>query len=367
MWKLTLILAATTLAAGYVSAHLWQQLRAEQEQTARLEARVAELEQATAAARNPFAPLRQPPPVAETAAVAPRATTAAPSAAPADARPAAAPEPADLVAPRRLAMVSRHHDMLQDPEYRAAVRAQHRMMLPQSYPDVAKELNLTAEETSALFDLLANQQMESMDGVVSLGADGPPDPATVLEFQRKAEQRREAHAAELAALLGSAKYAQWQQYQESMGARFQVNRLRDVLDATGHPLTDEQARPLIAAIAAEQKREAERARQESGTPGPDAVLSTSSGVALLGTALIAAGPGDALEHLEQSIERTEEANRRLRDVAATWLTAPQLEQFERMLDQELVMRRAHVRMQRAQMQAMQGLVPLGDQVVSNPR
>ncbi|MEO6081355.1 MAG: hypothetical protein ABIQ86_16540 [Steroidobacteraceae bacterium] len=294
MKKLVLALAATVVGISIVATQLWLELRREREQNTQLQARVTEMQTKQLATTL----LPTPPPTA-IPAPAPEVATAGAVGAPA----------APNAPPRRdrAAVVAGIREVLSSPEVRDMARSTVRAMLPQRFPDLAKELNLTPAEAEKFFDLLAGQQLDGTGGAIAVLADGTPDRA---EMQRRAQETQKANDAQIAAALGN-KYSKWQDYQASLPTRRQVTQLQSTLGASGNTLSDAQSKSLITALAAEQARIDEDARRLPSAAG--------------------ANPQSALEARQQ---RTEENNRRLLNVASTQLNSQQLDSYKKMLDQQ---------------------------------
>jgi len=198
-----------------------------------------------------------------------------------------------------------------------------RAMLAQEYPDLGEELGLAPDELDKFLDLLADQQAD-------LAADAPPmnglDPAAMRELAGKAEERRVADQAAIAAMLGD-KYTQWQSYQKTLPARQQVTQLRSQLAASGSTLPEAQVRPLMAALDAEMKR----IDQDSmGTP-PRRKLTQQ-------------------EQMDLDMQREVDGNRRLVTAATPYLSAQQLDSYRQMLDRQ-------TELGRTMMQGMQAILP----------
>ncbi len=322
MRSLTLVWAGLALAGGVISVHLWRELRAERELTAQLRSEVGELR---------VGPLSLP-----LDGVTSQRSAAGMVRAPSPESPAAAAVPAGNVPPpaldvQRLAV--NRSELLKDPEYRKAALAQARLSLPQRYPGLAEELGLTKEEADRLFDLLAENQLEQTGVMMALpvGANGAPDIAAMEDLNRSRQELLRQHEQELQTELGSSRYAQWQEYQQTLGPRQQVVQLGRTLDGAGVPLSSEQSRPLIAAYAAEQKRQAEDLRR------------------LLGSGPIS--PADQQRFQEERLQVQAESNRRLVEAARSHLNARQVEALQASLDQQLAMNRASNRMMEIQRQA----------------
>jgi len=287
MKKLVVILAAALLATGIVTAQLWLQLRDARAQDATLQARVTALE-ATQLAASRLSGLPASAPV--------------PEATPADLKTTDAPRP-ERTAERTAAAIKGIRELISSPDAQEMRRTRLRMALPQRYPDLGKELRLSPEEENKLFDLLASQQSGQVSDLLNAAGGG----TTAQEMQSKAQEKRQANDAELSAMLGS-KYPQWQNYQETLPTRQQVNQLQAMLGSGSNSLSDAQAKPLITALAAEKAR---ISQESANSP--------------------ASNPQEFMAQREQ---RTADSNRRLLAVAATQLNTEQLNDYKRMLDQE---------------------------------
>jgi hypothetical protein len=204
-------------------------------------------------------------------------------------------------------------EAMQSPQGRELTRNMMRSVMSQMYPDIATELDLTAEETGRLFDLLVKQQEElSADSMGLLTGGG--NPAAMQDIQRRIVEKERAHEQELSAMLGS-KYAKWEQYQSTAAARQQVSQLRTTLAASGNPLSEAQEKSLVAAFAREQGR---IEREEREWMRSSAALSSPN-------------------MLQESVKRQVDGMRRQVELAAPILDASQLSQFRRQVDQQASM------------------------------
>lgn len=232
--------------------------------------------------------------------------------------------------------------LLKDPEYRKLMLAQQRMAMARMHPDLMSALGLSREQTGHLFDLLAEQQMRSMEHQPRMrGMNGPPDEATVQQMQREAQEEQQSREADVAALLGDEKLAEWKEYQESMGARFQVNQLRDTLASSDSALRQDQIQPLVAVIAQEQRRV--MTDSAYNTPRPMHASMQASMQAMTAE--------NRTRAMEEMVERTRASNQRVHDAATAILSPDQLDSLDQMLNQNLDMQRMSVRMMRARAEA----------------
>jgi hypothetical protein len=193
------------------------------------------------------------------------------------------------------------------PEGRTQARRLKRSMLSVQYPELGKQMNLSVEEADKLFDVLAQHQVALDEDAFEVIAAGH-----TAEYKRMAQASTQAAEADLAAMLGS-RYPQWQQYKETLPGLRQVIDLRPMLIADGTPLSDAQARPLIAAVAAEERRMDEEAfaPMQSGRSYQEALR----------------------------LRTSPESTNRLVNAAAPYLNPKQLERYRQMLERDREYRR----------------------------
>jgi len=354
MSKTVLILFAGCVGLSLLSLHLVKQMRDGDAKIAELQAQMAQLQ------RPPPAPSPAPqafepgPPVIESEPIAssppaketPKAAMTS-RVAPAVQRPASAPvqpSPEERVHMMR-EQLEQQRQLMQDPEYRDAMRAQYRQGVSRQYPGLARELNLSPEETEALFNLLADQQMRANDNLPSAWDPAESDPAVVQQKQQKVHEHwqevQRKNEAELAAHLGAHKMQAWKEYQTTLGARHEVDQLSNSLSGRGMPLDEEANRSVLKALAALQKAEQQEYAMQAKAAG-------SQGQAV---AAIAFGPGMAdmssgqVDMYEKFLEQTKKRNQRMLEAISPYLTQEQREAVRKE-------REAQVKMQEAQMRIM---------------
>lgn len=300
MRKLTLALTMVTVASAGASTYLWQALGDEREQRAALQTRMAELERAAAsstAISQPDEPKPEPtqdttesdvdlpPPGRSTPAAFAQAAPIAMGFRP------VTPDPE--LSRRLMESHERQVRMLQDPEYRELVRSQQKLGMQQVYSDLEPLLGLTDDEANRLLDVLAEQSVRSMEERPMFAANGaPPSDAEMREHRRNFEEQRRRNETEIAAVLGP-KYSEWQSYQGNAWSRSQVTRLRQRLAMTDEPLRQDQIKPLVDAIAREQKQLLAPPAMRSFSPGFD-------------------DPQAQLRSREEVLERTRQSHERIR-------------------------------------------------------
>jgi hypothetical protein len=358
MSKTVLVLFAVSVGLGLLSLHLVNQMRAGNATIAELQAQVAKLE--SERQRDPPAPAQEPTPAptatwqVEQVAPAPATpnketskATAASSAPPAEPMIAAAPSVED-----RLGMLrdsrERQRQLMQDPEYREAMRVQQRANVGRQYPGVGRELGLTPEQTEQLFDVLAEQQVRANEQAQLLWESDDGDPAAMQQRQQKMQQQwmdvQKKNEAELAAHLGADKVQAWKEYQSTLPARYQAEQLRTTLAGRGVALDDDASRAIVKAYAEAQKAEMQEYANMSRTnaaPGKVAALTMVTPRGFV-------GPTAPQEVYDRQLEFAKKRHQRVLDALTPYLTYEQRETLQKEQEAELKMQEAQIRMMRAQ-------------------
>jgi len=346
MNRAIVILGAGTLAFGSASAYLYNDLRKTRAASAALQVRVAELQKtaavpAPAAATPPAATPVNPfaPTLPGTAVTAPVVSAAPQSAATFTA--VGGPMIAGGAPP--LAMMrtggwEQRNRMLENPEYRDAMKRQQKLMLPRMYPDLRAALQLDDQKADQLYEVLAEQQLNQMSASrPPFAPDSQPDPNAVRDWQAQQQQLRKDNEAAIASVLGDDGLQQWKNYQNSLPARSQVRELRMTLESAGVPLQQDQAEQLVTVFAAEQKRSiAESQAAYSATRLATANVSGQIGAA------------DRTAFSAQILERQKQQQQSVRDAASSILTSQQLRQLERMHASQIEMTEVSLKLSQAQ-------------------
>jgi hypothetical protein len=233
--RATFLTSTAALLASVLAAVFWQELRAERLRTAQLQDRVSELER-----RQLSAPALPPQVV-----VGPMPSASAQPATPAVAPSAVPPQPVTVSPVPNVAIASSAATLMRDPDFCVAQKATLRGRMIQVYPDVGKVLRLSPTQSTALTELLLKHQ-ESDSPCGPEGASGQP--------RTSPQARAEAQQNEIQALLGPAKYQEFQEYLPTRDTRLNNNRLRDAVAATDTPLTEQQLNAVLSSSLAESKR-----------------------------------------------------------------------------------------------------------------
>lgn len=367
MSKVVLILVATTAGLGLTSLHLVKQVRDGDAAIAELKTQVTSLQEQVAAAPK-FTPLPPPPAIAGVFA-SPGSVSMPPAREPKESKEAknlkepalksAAAQPlmsagVALMSPNppsreeRMQMMREHRErqrqLMQDPEYREAMRMQSRSQLARQYPGVIQELGLDQQQAEDFFNMLADQQMRStelMEPLWDAENSENRDPTAFQErhgkIQQVASEMQRNNEAEMASRFGPAKVQAWKEYQSTVGHRYQLEQMRNTFSAQGVPLSDDVSKPMLKALAAAQKAEMDEfSSAVSRGAAPRLAARATANLAIEGG-----------NNMEQQIEMTKKRNQRMLDAVSPYLSFEQRQALEREHDSQLKMMEAQARVMRA--------------------
>lgn len=245
----SLIAWSLVCALAIFSFVLWGDLGAERKLVAEL--RVQQDHGRVAAAQA----VRQVPPAIIAAPTPATVAASPPSGVP-------APQVNAAMAARVVEAAQRENALLAgDVEYRKARLARARNDLETRYPNLARDLGMSAQDADFLFTVLAESEVHRTAELAARMANGSgaqlgPEVARVQQEQDV--QLRDA----IAARLGAARYTEVREYQETEPSRQRVATLGGALTQGGASLTDAQAKSLTTLIIAEQRRKEAEARSE---------------------------------------------------------------------------------------------------------
>lgn len=130
--------------------------------------------------------------------------------------------------------------------FQKMMRAQIRTHTKLRYADIGTRLGLSKEDTSKLIDLLTEQQIEG----VTTSREAPSIEDTMRLMQEKQLQDK----AKIAELLGPDKAESFEEFQQSLPARQELEMLARQFDGADTPLNAEQQKRLLAIMIDERKR-----------------------------------------------------------------------------------------------------------------
>jgi hypothetical protein len=229
------------------------------------------------------------------------------------------------------AIRNEQRELLKDSDYRLARREIEKQHLWQSHREATDAMGLSLESTDALIELLAEHRLQSLEHPLPGPRGGdvrvdPSNPPAWLAAQRVEEERRQA---DIRALLGDAKYAEWTTYRETAAARREVALLGREFELSGDPLRLEQREALTRAILDEEREQATASKQ-------------ARNVSLFQSA----DRADHVVTLEENVESVQESNVRLQRAAAKHLSSQQMQLYDSVLQRRIKLARAQLKVQR---------------------
>ena len=155
----------------------------------------------------------------------------------------------------RLPQTVRMRQDLNDPARRTAVREEYKQGLPNFYPDIGEELQLTAEQVDRLFDLLADFQMRHLDLFYARPSGAPLEKAS--QFKDNDSRRDEA----LLSFLGRERYDEYRRYEQEVPERQVVAYFTRRLDPADALSSDQRAQFRAVLKAGREQRQSEWAKR----------------------------------------------------------------------------------------------------------
>jgi cytochrome c1 len=200
--------------------------------------------------------------------------------------------------------------MLADPEMKKLVREQQGQMVNQLYGPLIKQMGLTPEEAAKFKELLADNQMRGAENAGSLLSGGPTNRNETLEAMAAQQKNKEAQVKEL---LGDTRFAQYQDYQQTLGERMQLDQFRQQNAGEANALTDQQANQLLAFMKEEKQSAATVTGQSPAGIGQDQAANLQT---------ILSG-----EQLDKTLQDQEALNQKVYERAKAVLSPEQLDAF----------------------------------------
>ena len=213
---------------------------------------------------------------------------------------------------------------LDDPEQRAEMLEEYRMMVRSLNPRLAQTLKMSGEEAERLIELLAQQQLDQQEKFARCSVD------TSCDFGPIGRDAAGANERELTNLLGAERRQEFEQYRNTMGERRSVTELRTRLSDADY-LPEEKAEALIVALADERNQiSVDASKRGGGVTG----IGNGSGMILI-------TPSGSSP--EAQFASAQENSRRLRTRAAEVLTPAQMRAFDEMQEELLRSTRQQLR------------------------
>jgi len=185
------------------------------------------------------------------------------------------------------------------------------------YSGLFKELNLSSEEKEKVTGILVDAQMKNVEnaqGIFGEKKDGASEDTAKLYVEAKKQTD-----AQLTALLGEERFAQYEDYQKNIGERMQIDQLKTKMAAENLPLQDEQMARLLQ-VMKEEKAAVPPVIPTDNTQVPNKELFTA-------------------ENLDKQMQWMAEYNRRVLDRAGQILSPEQLKQYQEFQEQQATMQK----------------------------
>jgi hypothetical protein len=199
-------------------------------------------------------------------------------------------------------------------------------MMDQLYTPLIKRMGLTPEEADQFKDMLTDNMMNAAGKTFSVlggaaSTNGVPAVNSLVADQKSFDEQ-------VKAFLGDARYAQYQQYQETSAQRMQLNAYK-LQAGSDYTLTEPQTEALLTVMKEEQKN----AAAASGLPVGDMDKDPSKL-----QALFSEGKMDQLMQVQETVTQ------QVYDRARRILSPDQLESFGKFQTNQLQMMRASMGM-----------------------
>lgn len=219
--------------------------------------------------------------------------------------------------------------LMEDPDTKKMIRDQQRMMLDQMYGPLVRKLNLTPEEADRFKDLLADNMMKATEKAGSLfGGDAATNRTERL---KSLADEQKAFEEQVRGFLGETGYAQYQDYQQTVGERTQLNQFQQQNAGGENALSEQQTERLLAIMKEEKQSVAATTGEASLGAGQDAATME---------AMFSSEATDKVMQTQESI------NQRVYKRAREVLTENQLASFGRFQTNQLQMIRMSMNLAR---------------------
>jgi RNA polymerase sigma factor (sigma-70 family) len=187
-------------------------------------------------------------------------------------------------------------EMMKDPAVLEMMRGPMDKTNRKQYAPLVKQLGLDDDQAEKFYKILLNHEMNGMEQRADLMAAG-----NMAGMKQLGEDLKKQMNASLEDLLGAGGFAQYQDFESTIGDRVMMERMKE--DFVDNPLTDEQQQQLMQTMKS--------ARSAAGGDGSDPAGGFS--VANSGAAT------------EQVIQRQQNINQQVLQQAAAYLSPAQLQ------------------------------------------
>ena len=156
--------------------------------------------------------------------------------------------------PKKKGMGEFFGKMMKDPKMKEMLRQQQGAALKQMYGEFSKSKNMDAQQSDQFFALLMEKQwggmeegMDVFNGVEKTKEESAAASQAALEKTAETDRK-------LRMLLGEGGYANYKDYEKTIGERMTLNSMRQQLAVNSAPLADDQAKSLLAVMIEERAK-----------------------------------------------------------------------------------------------------------------
>lgn len=214
--------------------------------------------------------------------------------------------------------------MMKDPAMREMMREQQKAAINMMYGALFKEMNLSPEEKEKLKAILTDSQMKNIENAG--GLFGGQQEGASEDIQKLAAESKKQTEAEIRALLGDARFAQYEDYQKNMNERMQLDQFKTRLASENLVLQEQQTAQLLH-IMKEEKTAVPPIIPQDGGDMPRKELLTA-------------------ENIDRQAQWMEDYNRRVLARVEQVLTPEQFKQYRDFQEQQAAMQKLGLNMAR---------------------
>jgi len=215
--------------------------------------------------------------------------------------------------------------MMKDPAMKEMMRSQQKGVTSMMFGPLLKELNLAPEQKEKFMALLLDQQMKEIDHFGGFFPDGAADKTDAV---KQVQDNQKEFDENLKTLLGDEKFAQYQDYRQTMTERRQLDQFKQQLEGGKTPLQDEQVKSLLQVMREEKEK------VPPILPGNGTQMSPDFGKLLTD------------ETMDRQFEWQTDLNRRVLERAGPILAPEQLKELTDFQAQQLKMQKVGFKMAR---------------------
>ena len=209
--------------------------------------------------------------------------------------------------------------MMKNPQMKEMVRAQQKMVVDQTYGSLSKYMNLSADQSDALKNLLLERQMAMVDAGLAAMSGSESERKQAAE---DAKAIKAEYDQKIKDLLSPQDYQTFQGYEKTVSERVQVQMFKGALPADA-ALTDQQEYDLITAMYEARKAMPSSSLLNNRNADPSQLTE---------------------ERIAEAMKQMEQLQQAYADRAQGILTPAQFEQFTKWQQQMSAMQTAGLKM-----------------------